>query len=102
MIVCKLFMIIGGFQKFSMIDYPGKISAVIFTQGCNFKCRFCYNPALIARKKRGSVSEKEVLDFLRDRRHKLEGVVITGGEPTLQPDLSEFLRKASCLTDPIR
>ena len=87
-------MKIGGFQKFSLIDYPGKISAVIFTQGCNFRCPYCHNPELVL----PELFEKEmlfdeILDFLKLRKEKLDGVVITGGEPTLQRDLAAVIRK---------
>ena len=89
-------MNIGGFQKFSLIDYPGKISAVIFTQGCNFRCSYCHNPELFGVKSK-LISEKEVLDFLESRKKQLEAVVITGGEPTLQLDLINFLEKVNKL-----
>jgi len=89
-------MNIGGFQKFSLIDYPGKISAVIFTQGCNFRCAYCHNPELFETKSK-SINEKEVLDFLESRKKQLEAVVITGGEPTLQLDLINFLEKVNKL-----
>lgn len=85
-------MLIGGFQKFSLIDYPNKISAVIFTQGCNFKCPFCHNPELVlASRFAKPIPEKDVLDFLLTRIGKIDGVVITGGEPTLQKSLISFL-----------
>lgn len=90
----KSIMNISGFQKFSLIDYPGKISAVIFTQGCNFRCPYCHNPELLENKS-GSIDEKIVLDFLKTRKNQLEAVVITGGEPTLQPDLINFLEKVN-------
>ncbi len=85
-------MLIGGFQKFSLIDYPGKICAIIFTQGCNFRCPYCHNPELV------NVTEKpldvwEILSFLETRKGKLDAVEITGGEPTLHKDLIDFIRK---------
>ncbi len=84
-------MKIGGFQKVSLIDYPGRISAVVFTQGCNFRCPFCHNPELVDPERFEPVlDDAEVLDFLSKRRGKLDGVSITGGEPTLQPDLAAF------------
>lgn len=94
-------MIIGGLQKFSMLDYPGRLSAIIFTQGCNFKCQFCYNPMLVAwpiagKKQKGHLSaigEDDLFVFLKSRIGKLEAVVITGGEPTIQPDLPDFISK---------
>ncbi len=75
---------IGGLQKSSLIDYPEKISAVIFTQGCNFRCPYCHNPELIYDVARASLDARDILEFLQSRTGKLDGVVITGGEPTLQ------------------
>lgn len=87
-------MKIGGFQKFSLLDYPGQLAAIIFTQGCNFRCPYCHNPELVdpARFEKPLVTGR-VLDFLRRRRGKLGAVVITGGEPTVQPDLVRFVKK---------
>jgi len=85
-------MKIGGLQKFSLIDYPGKIAAIVFTQGCNFRCPYCYNPELVEPAQfRETLDEKEIFSFLEIRRGRLDGVVITGGEPTLQPDLMDFI-----------
>jgi pyruvate formate lyase activating enzyme len=87
-------MVIGGFQRFSLIDYPGKICATIFTQGCNFRCPYCHNPELVnARRSQHLIPEEDVFSFLEKRRNKLDAVVITGGEPILQADLLEFLEK---------
>ncbi|WP_457624781.1 anaerobic ribonucleoside-triphosphate reductase activating protein [Persephonella sp.] len=87
-------MKIGGFQKFSLIDYPGKISAVIFVQGCNFRCHYCHNRELVLPEYFSkSIPEDEILDFLSVRKGKLQGVVITGGEPTIFPDLPDFIYK---------
>ncbi len=85
-------MNIGGFQKFSLIDYPGKVGATLFTQGCNFLCPYCHNPELVDP---GLFSEPlpeaGILAFLERRRDRLEALTITGGEPTLQGDLLLFL-----------
>lgn len=88
-------MIFGGWQKFSMIDFPGLTSAILFTQGCSFRCPFCHNPELInpAQGIFAPVTENEILEFLSTRQGKLDGLVITGGEPTLQRDLLEFMEK---------
>lgn len=84
-------MKIGGFQKVSLIDYPGKISAVVFTQGCNFRCPFCHNPELVDPERFANrIPEPEILAFLEKRKGRLDAVVITGGEPTLQSELIPF------------
>jgi len=88
-------MLIAGFQKLTLIDYPGKIAATIFTFGCNFRCPFCHNPELVGGIKYevSSDIEKNFFKFLKTRKGKLSGVCITGGEPTLQPDLIDFIKK---------
>lgn len=75
----------------TLLDYPGQVAATIFTVGCNFRCHFCHNPALVLPEKfgEGLKTEKDVLDFLRARKKLLDGVCITGGEPTLQKDIVE-------------
>ncbi|MEI7671637.1 MAG: anaerobic ribonucleoside-triphosphate reductase activating protein, partial [Deltaproteobacteria bacterium] len=91
-------MKIGGLQKFSLIDYPGRISAIVFTQGCNFRCPYCHNPELVDPEQYGPlILEEEVLSFLEKRRGKLEAVTVTGGEPTLQADLEEFLQQIKAM-----
>jgi len=85
---------IGGLHKVSLIDYPGKISAIVFLQGCNFRCPYCHNPELVNEKLYGPcIEEEDVLSFLEHRIGKLDAVTITGGEPTLQEGLPEFIRK---------
>lgn len=89
-------MILGGLQKLTLIDYPGKVAATVFTVGCSFRCPFCHNPELVlssASAERGSISEKEFFDFLKGRKGKLEGVCITGGEPTIQSDIVAFIQR---------
>lgn len=89
-------MLIGGLQKFSLIDYPSKISAVVFLSGCNFRCGFCHNPELVnpeLLKDQIKISEKDFFDFLGERQGKLDGVCVTGGEPTIWQDLPEFIEK---------
>lgn len=86
-------MFIGGFQKTSLIDYPGKICAIVFTVGCNFRCGYCHNPELVLLEKFPQrIPEKEILTFLSKRQKKLDAVTITGGEPTLHADLADFMR----------
>lgn len=112
-------MIIGGVEKFSLLDYPEHLSAIVFTKGCNFRCQFCYNPMLVwpenelvklentpkiingdedGRSREGSdadqvFDEDGLFSFLKERIGKLDAVVVTGGEPTLHADLPEFMKK---------
>ncbi|KUG22175.1 ribonucleotide reductase of class iii (anaerobic), activating protein [hydrocarbon metagenome] len=87
-------MKIGGLQKVSLIDYPGLICAIVFLQGCNFKCQYCHNPELVDPQLfKPGIKEKEVLEFLHMRRGKIDAVTITGGEPTIQSDLESFIRQ---------
>jgi len=91
-------MITGGFQKNSLIDFPGKISSVIFTKGCNFKCPYCHNPELIAFEKDNSIIDiNDFFSFLKTRKNFIDAVVITGGEPCLQNDIIEFAKKIKAL-----
>lgn len=84
--------VIGGIQKTSLLDYPDKISAIVFTQGCNFRCGYCHNPQLL-KSENGIYDVDAFFDFLKKRQGKLDGVVVTGGETTLQPDLKLFIQK---------
>ncbi|MEM7816442.1 MAG: anaerobic ribonucleoside-triphosphate reductase activating protein [Candidatus Aenigmatarchaeota archaeon] len=87
-------MRIGGIQRTSLIDYPEKISAIIFTQGCNFRCRYCYNSKLVLPELfEEPIDEKDILSFLDKRKGKIDGVVISGGEPTIHKDLPFFVKK---------
>lgn len=86
-------MKIAGLVKTSLIDYPGNIAAVVFTQGCNIRCGFCHNPDLLEISSPGVIDEKTFFDYLESRKNILDGVVITGGEPTLQADLETFIKK---------
>lgn len=88
-------MILGGYQKLTLIDYPGKVATTVFTTGCNFRCPFCHNPQLVnlPSLQTGNLMEKEFFDFLKKRKGKLEGVCITGGEPIIQKDLVDFIKK---------
>lgn len=89
-------MLIGGLQKTSFLDYPDKISAIIFTLGCNFRCGYCHNPELI-NSMTAKYSEEEIFEFLNRRKGRIDGVVITGGEPCIQKDLVEFIKKVKDL-----
>ncbi len=87
-------MQIHGLQKLTLLDYPGHMAATVFTGGCNFRCPYCHNSELVlAPEKVPMLSEEEVFKFLKTRAKVLEAVAITGGEPTLQPDLPEFIAK---------
>lgn len=86
-------MKISGFQKFSLIDYPKKISAIIFTQGCNFRCPWCHNPELVIPEQYEClIDPEEILNFLNKRKGKLDAVCITGGEACLHEDLPDFIK----------
>ena len=85
-------MRICGLQKLAMVDFPGKLAATVFTGGCNLRCPFCHNALLVTRLAESpAMDEEEVLRFLRSRRGLLDGVVLSGGEPLLQPDAPDFL-----------
>ena len=94
-------MLFGGLQKLTTLDFPGVVSALLFTQGCNFHCPYCHNRQLIPqRREHGeeAMPEREnVLLFLQKRRDVLDGLVISGGEPLLQPDLKNFCREVKTL-----
>jgi len=86
-------MILKGLQKTTLIDYPGHIACTVFTYPCNFRCPFCHNPELVVSECEGpSLAESEFFKFLKSRQGKLEGVCITGGEPTLHKDLPAFIK----------
>ncbi len=87
-------MKIGALQKFSGIDFPGRMSCIVFTQGCNFRCSYCHNPELVLPERFGEPLNEEIfLEFLERRKGAIEGVVITGGEPTIHRDLPKFIEK---------
>jgi len=89
-------MEIAGFTPFSTIDYEGFLSTVIYTQGCNWNCIFCHNYHLIPRKK-GNFSLEDTINFIGKRKTLIDGVVISGGEPTLHNDLLEFCKEVKKL-----
>ena len=91
-------MRIGGLQKVTLLDYPGKVACTVFLPGCNLRCPFCHNPALVLPdRETDSLSTGELLAFLETRRGKLDGVCVTGGEPTLYEDLPALLRQIRAL-----
>ena len=90
-------MKICGLQKTTLLDFPGHVAATIFTGGCNFRCPFCHNSDLLGNDAPAAFSEDEILAFLKKRRGILEGIAITGGEPTLQDDLADFIRSVRAL-----
>ena len=85
-------MHIGGYQKTTLLDFPEKVACIIFTYGCNFRCPWCHNAPLVTEKNEG-VSEDEIFAFLSKRKGILDGVVISGGEPLLQADIFDFIKK---------
>jgi hypothetical protein len=88
-------MVIGGLQRLSLSDFPGRIAAIVFTRGCNFRCAYCHNPELVDPARYADViPQEEILRYLSVRRDMLQGVVVSGGEPTLQDDLPGFLQAA--------
>lgn len=89
-------MEISGLIKNSFVDYPKNIACVVFTAGCNMNCWYCHNHDLISETK-GEIDEEYVFSLLEERKKFLDGVVITGGEPTLQPDLTEFIKKIKAI-----
>lgn len=91
-------MKIGGIQKLSTVDYPGHIAASIFTVGCNMRCGYCHNPELVLPERYvDTIPEEDILLFLQSRQGLLDAVVISGGEPTMQRDLPEFIAKVKAL-----
>ena len=87
-------MVIHGLSKLTLLDYPEHLACTVFTGTCNFRCPYCHNASLVLEPhKCPTIPEEEFFDFLDSRKGKLEGVCITGGEPTLQHDLPEFIEK---------
>jgi pyruvate formate lyase activating enzyme len=97
-------MRIGGLQPTSCIDYPGRLCCVLFLAGCNFECPYCHNPQLTGDPALHAerVPLDEVFAFLAERRGRLDGVVVSGGEPTLHPDLPELCRRIKRLGFPVK
>lgn len=89
-------MKIQGLQKLTVLDFPSQVACIVFTAGCSFRCPFCHNATLVNATGE-EISEEEVLGYLKKRQGILDGVVITGGEPTIQKDLKEFIKKIKAL-----
>ena len=94
-------MRIYGLQKLSLVDYPGKTAAVLFTGGCNFRCPFCHNFELVMNPGE-PMDDNEVFDYLKKRRGLLDGVVITGGEPLLHSDIVQTVKEVKALGYPVK
>ena len=86
-------MNVQGYQKLTLLDFPGRVACTVFTGGCNLRCPFCHNASLVLTPREGENRQEEVLSYLAGRTGILEGVCITGGEPLLQPDLSDFVKQ---------
>lgn len=90
-------MNVQGYQKLTLLDFPGRMACTVFTGGCNLRCPFCHNAGLVRTPCASGNMEAEVLEYLSHRRGLLDGVCITGGEPLLQPDLADFVRRVKSL-----
>ena len=90
-------MQIQGLQKLTLLDYPGRTACTIFLSGCNFRCPFCHNAPLLTADAAAGIGEEELLTFLKKRQGLLDGVVVTGGEPLLRPELPALLEKVKAL-----
>jgi pyruvate formate lyase activating enzyme len=90
-------MTFDGLQKMTLLDFPGKIACTVFTHGCNFRCPFCHSPGLVVEEETAAYTEEDILSFLKTRQGLLDGVCITGGEPTLHKDLPDFIKKVRAL-----
>ena len=95
-------MKISGLQKMTLLDYPGKVACTVFLQSCNFRCPFCHNSGLLGGDGPEGITEDELLAFLKKRVKLLDGVCITGGEPTLYKDLPQLLEKIKALGYPVK
>ncbi|MBP3329527.1 MAG: anaerobic ribonucleoside-triphosphate reductase activating protein [Clostridia bacterium] len=86
-----------GLQKMTVLDFPGRVACIVFTFGCNFRCPFCHNASLVMGEGESDITEEEFFAYLKKRQGILDGVVVTGGEPLLQKDIEDFLRKIKSL-----
>lgn len=90
-------MLFAGFQKLTLLDFPGKVACILFTKGCNFRCPFCHNGSLVRADETEMITDTEILTFLKKRQGILEGVCITGGEPLLHNGLKDFIKEVKNL-----
>ncbi len=90
-------MVFAGFQKLTLLDFPGRMACILFTKGCNMRCPFCHNGSLVRADVVEEYTEEEILQYLKKRQGILEGVVISGGEPLLHKGLGDFLKKVKDL-----
>ncbi len=90
-------MKIEGMQKLTLLDFPGRVAATVFTPGCDFRCPFCHNASLVMDEGDDIIEPREVLELLKKRRGMITGLAVTGGEPLLQPDLADFLAEVKAL-----
>ena len=86
-------MKIAGFQKVTLLDFPGLVACTVFIGGCNFRCPFCHNADVVEEKTGGEFSKEEIISYLKKRKGVLDGVCVTGGEPLLYPETLVFMRE---------
>ena len=90
-------MVFAGFQKLTLLDFPGELGCIAFTKGCNFRCPFCHNSSLVRMDDTEDITEDYILDFLKKRQGVLKGICISGGEPLMHIGLADFLQKVKAL-----
>ncbi len=90
-------MLIAGFQKLTLLDFPGRCAATVFTPGCNFKCPFCHNASLVKDASADNYAPERILEFLNERKGKLTGLAISGGEPLMQSDIAAFMTEVKSI-----
>ena len=93
---------ISGLQKMTLLDFPGRVACTVFLQGCNFRCPFCHNSELLMGNPQPLMGVEDFLQFLKSRRGLLDGVCISGGEPTLRSELPDFLERIQALGYPVK
>src|SRR5574344_2427564 len=86
-------LLISGFDKLSLVNYPGLVACTIFTNGCNYRCPFCQNGGLVVKSDDTRIDEVDIFNYLKKRKGIIDGICISGGEPTIQKDLESFIKK---------